>query len=220
MTLVFATATRAMQAITGSVPHGILLCFMIFYPLQGFMNFLVYMRPRWTTAISQWHSNRQRERTAADSTTTSGRPSSSSKLRTSLWGLRSSSSRWSFSRGGSGRPSDRSWKGSSHNIIIHDEDEQQQANDKSQPSQPWEEPNMEGQTQKSMQLSQPFELEDIQEDEFAEPTKNTRTSLWGLRSSSRTPSGAVDIEEGYAEKSQHVPLELELVVAEEHENEQ
>jgi len=42
----FACATRIMGSITGDPPFSLLLLFSIFFPMQGFFNFLVYIRPR------------------------------------------------------------------------------------------------------------------------------------------------------------------------------
>ena len=90
MTLAFATTTRAMQALTGSVPHEILLCFMIFYPLQGFMNFLVYMRPRWLAAWADWRDRRASQGTnnpTSDHPNTAAPSATRSFIRSSLWNL-------------------------------------------------------------------------------------------------------------------------------------
>lgn len=42
-----ATLTRCMQMMNATVPYALLLLMAIFTPMQGFLNFLVYMRPRW-----------------------------------------------------------------------------------------------------------------------------------------------------------------------------
>ena len=42
-----ATVTRCMQMMNAKVPYAMLLLMAIFTPMQGFLNFLVYMRPRW-----------------------------------------------------------------------------------------------------------------------------------------------------------------------------
>ena len=47
LTALFATLTRTMQAFTPSTPYWAKLCMTIFYPLQGFFNFFIYVRPRY-----------------------------------------------------------------------------------------------------------------------------------------------------------------------------
>lgn len=46
----FACAARVVETITGDVPYTLILLFAIFFPLQGFFNFLVYIRPRYIKA--------------------------------------------------------------------------------------------------------------------------------------------------------------------------
>ena len=47
LTALFATIVRVMQAYSDSVPFWAILCMTIFYPAQGLMNFLIYIRPRY-----------------------------------------------------------------------------------------------------------------------------------------------------------------------------
>ena len=43
----FATLTRVIQEYVDTVPFGVILCMTILYPMQGFFNFLIYIRPRY-----------------------------------------------------------------------------------------------------------------------------------------------------------------------------
>jgi hypothetical protein len=49
LTALFATIVRVMQALShdGFVPFWAVLCMTIFYPSQGLMNFVIYIRPRY-----------------------------------------------------------------------------------------------------------------------------------------------------------------------------
>merc|ERR1719460_3589145 len=54
----FACAARITGTITGSPPFPLLLLFSIFFPMQGFFNFLVYMRPRFFNEEKQRESRK------------------------------------------------------------------------------------------------------------------------------------------------------------------
>lgn len=47
ITWIFPTLTRLMQAITGTAPFGLILCMCIFLPMQGLINALVFLRPKY-----------------------------------------------------------------------------------------------------------------------------------------------------------------------------
>lgn len=49
MTWIFGTLTRLLQLIQGKTYFPLIICMTIFFPLQGFFNALVYMRPRYQT---------------------------------------------------------------------------------------------------------------------------------------------------------------------------
>lgn len=46
VSFIFACTARIYGSVTGGAPFPLLLLFSIFFPLQGFFNFLVYMRSR------------------------------------------------------------------------------------------------------------------------------------------------------------------------------
>ncbi|KAL3933930.1 MAG: hypothetical protein SGBAC_010188 [Bacillariaceae sp.] len=46
LTFLFGTISRSMQVEGTPVPEAIWICFVVFYPLQGFFNALIYMMPR------------------------------------------------------------------------------------------------------------------------------------------------------------------------------
>lgn len=47
LTWTFPTTLRILQTIEVTPPYAIFLCVVIFTPLQGFLNFIIYMRPRY-----------------------------------------------------------------------------------------------------------------------------------------------------------------------------
>lgn len=53
LTFLFGTITRSMQLADRPVPQAIFICFVIFYPLQGFLNAMIYMSPR----FYQWRQD-------------------------------------------------------------------------------------------------------------------------------------------------------------------
>ena len=58
LTLAFPTMVRSIQALNGNPPYALKLLHMIFLPLQGFMNFLVYMRLRWGEKFNHCRDNK------------------------------------------------------------------------------------------------------------------------------------------------------------------
>lgn len=47
LTALFSTTVRVMQAFTTNIPFWAILGMTLFYPAQGFFNFLIYVRPRY-----------------------------------------------------------------------------------------------------------------------------------------------------------------------------
>lgn len=54
ITWIFEFLTRLLQAVTGKTFFPLLILFVIFWPLQGFLNFLIYIRPRF---LRWWKEN-------------------------------------------------------------------------------------------------------------------------------------------------------------------
>jgi len=74
LSFIFACSARIVGSLTGSTPFPLLLLFSIFFPMQGFFNFLVYMRPRFF--------NQNRARTNSNNRTVQNRRRSASSLGT------------------------------------------------------------------------------------------------------------------------------------------
>ena len=47
LTWIASTMTRIIQSLNARVPFAVIVQMAIFLPAQGFLNFLVYIRPRW-----------------------------------------------------------------------------------------------------------------------------------------------------------------------------
>jgi hypothetical protein len=62
LTWIFGTITRMIQAINGKTHYPLVVLMAFFFPLQGFFNFLIYMRPiqNWQKKRKIAHRNRQR----------------------------------------------------------------------------------------------------------------------------------------------------------------
>ena len=75
LTFLFGTVSRSMQLAGKAVPEAIFICFVVFYPLQGTFNALIYMMPRYV----KW---RQKNPTAPASQFLLGRQPMSSKQNT------------------------------------------------------------------------------------------------------------------------------------------
>jgi len=61
ITWTFPTTLRILQTVEVPVPYAIYLCAVIFTPLQGFLNYLIYMRPRFL----RWRRKREAKRRRA-----------------------------------------------------------------------------------------------------------------------------------------------------------
>ena len=79
-TLTVPTTTRTIQVLGGTAPSWMLVLFMALYPLQGFLNFLIYMRPRWVQRWKKSKKVREQRRSLRNATNTNPRNSTDASL--------------------------------------------------------------------------------------------------------------------------------------------